>query len=381
MSSNKVGTERLSFGWDEEVCVLVEMGFTASQASHALNVCGGNTKDAYDFLSSSNELVSSSRGGTQAAALFDFDSTKPRQVFDENVDGQVDYSSSTLNMTRPPQSNATPGAFRVGDSNSVAGTVIVGTPHQDVQNVQTGSIAPVEAEIVEDDLQERRELEAQLQRVLEERENAPVAQVVDTSNWWTKRRNRLCAERENAPIAQVQSTISSSRECHLSRKHNTKMLVSVRKDIRRLYVLVCAALVLVLVGIIVAVSLSLTLGKQSAPAPANDSNNTAPTPTSILTPSPSPGQQHRNRYQWPSDHPCGWRPQHPLAPKQGPSDMDRCTQVPHVQWESSCLIRPLKLFRPSEKIRRRHSSTRKKSTRRASARGKSASSSSQSWTI
>jgi hypothetical protein len=130
-----------------------------------------------------------------AGALFDFDSTKPRQVFDENVDGQVD-SSSTLNMTRlprPPQSNATPGAFRVGDSNSVAGTVIVvGTPHQDVQNVQTGSIAPVEAKIVQDDLQERRELEAQLQRVLEERENTPIAQVVDTSNWWSKRRNRLC---------------------------------------------------------------------------------------------------------------------------------------------------------------------------------------------
>jgi hypothetical protein len=117
-----------------------------------------------------------------AGALFDFDSTKPRQVFDENVDGQVD-SSSTLNMwlPRPPQSNATPGAFRVGDSNSNAGTVIVGTPHQDVQNVQTGSIAPVEAEIAQDDLQERRELEAQLQRVLEERENAPIAQVVDTS--------------------------------------------------------------------------------------------------------------------------------------------------------------------------------------------------------
>jgi hypothetical protein len=74
-------------------------GLHGVATSHALNVCGGNTKDAYDFLSSSNELVSSSRGGTQAAALFDFDSTKPRQVFDENVDGQVDYSSSTLNMT------------------------------------------------------------------------------------------------------------------------------------------------------------------------------------------------------------------------------------------------------------------------------------------
>jgi hypothetical protein len=109
-------------------------------------------------------------------------------------------------LPRPPQSNATPAAFRVGDSNSVAGTVIVGTPHQDVQNIQTGSIAPVEAEIVQDDLQERRELEAQLQRVLEERENAPMAQVVDTSNWWSKRRNRLCADRENAPIAQVVDT-------------------------------------------------------------------------------------------------------------------------------------------------------------------------------
>jgi hypothetical protein len=288
MSSNKVGTERLSFGWDEEVCVLVEMGFTASQASHALNVCGGNTKDAYDFLSSSNELVSSSRGGTQAAALFDFDSTKPRQVFDENVDGQVDYSSSTLNMTRSPQSNATPGAFRVGDSNSVAGTVIVGTPHQDVQNVQTGSIAPVEAEIVEDDLQERRELEAQLQRVLEERENAPVAQVVDTSNWWTKRRNRLCAERENAPIAQVQSTISSLTGMPSVQEAQCEDAGVRRKDIGRLYVLVCAAFVLVLVGIMVAVSLSLTLGKQSAPPPANDLNNTAPTPTVDTTPSPSP---------------------------------------------------------------------------------------------
>jgi hypothetical protein len=276
-----VGTERLSFGWDEEVCVLVEMGFTASQASHALNVCGGNTKAAYDFLSSSsNELVSSSRGGTQAAALFDFDSTKPRQVFDENVDGQVDYSSSTLNMTRSPQSNATPGAFRVGDSNSVAGTVIVGTPHQDVQNVQTGSIAPVEAEIVEDDLQERRELEAQLQRVLEERENAPVAQVVDTSNWWSKRRNRLCAERENAPIAQVPSTISSLTGMPSVQEAHCEDAGVRRKDIRRLYVLVCAALVLVLVGIIVAVSLSLTLGKQSAPPPANDLNNTSPTPAS-----------------------------------------------------------------------------------------------------
>jgi hypothetical protein len=64
-----LGTERLSFGWDEEVCVLVEMGFTASQASHALNVCGGNTKDAYDFLSSSNELVSSSRGGSYTSSM------------------------------------------------------------------------------------------------------------------------------------------------------------------------------------------------------------------------------------------------------------------------------------------------------------------------
>jgi hypothetical protein len=288
MSFNKVGTQRLSFGWDEEVCLLVEMGFTASQASHALNVCGGNTKAAYDFLSSSNELVSSSRGGTRAAALFDFDSTKPRQVFDENVDGQVDYSSSTLNMTGPPQSNATPGAFRVGESNSVAGTVIVGIPHQDVQNVQTGSIAPVEAEIVEDDLQERRELEAQLQRVLEERENAPVAQVVDTSNWWTKRRNRLCAERENAPIAQVQSTISSLTGMPSVQEAQCEDAGVRRKDIGRLYVLVCAAFVLVLVGIMVAVSLSLTLGKQSAPPPANDLNNTAPTPTVDTTPSPSP---------------------------------------------------------------------------------------------
>jgi hypothetical protein len=63
-----LGTERLSFGWDEKVCVLVEMGFTGSQASHALNVCGGNTKDAYDFLSSSNELVSSSRGGSYTSS-------------------------------------------------------------------------------------------------------------------------------------------------------------------------------------------------------------------------------------------------------------------------------------------------------------------------
>jgi hypothetical protein len=61
-----------------------------------------------------------------------------------------------------------------------------------------------------------------------------------------------------------------------------------RKDIGRLCVLVCAALVLVLVGIIVAVSLSLTIGKQSAPPPANGLNNTAPTPTVDTTPSPSP---------------------------------------------------------------------------------------------
>jgi hypothetical protein len=188
-------------------------------------------------------------------------------------------------MTRPPQSNATPGAFRVGESNSVAGTVIVGTLHQDEQNIQTGSIAPVEAEIVEDDLQERRELEAQLQRVLEERENAPVAQVVDTSNWWTKRRNRLRAERESVPIAQVVDT--KGRMPSVQEAQYEDAGVS-GKHIRRLYVLVCAALVLVLVGIIVAVSLSLTIGKQLVPATVDNSNNTAPTPTVDTTPSPSP---------------------------------------------------------------------------------------------
>jgi cytoskeletal protein RodZ len=59
------------------------------------------------------------------------------------------------------------------------------------------------------------------------------------------------------------------------------------KHIRRLYVLVCAALVLVLVGIIVAVSLSLTIGKQPVPATVDNSNNTAPTPASTESPRPT----------------------------------------------------------------------------------------------
>jgi hypothetical protein len=88
--------------------------------------------------------------------------------------------------------------------------------------------------------------------------------------------------------ARKQSTISSLTGMPSVQEAQCEDAGVSRKDIRRLYVLVCAALVLVLVGIIVAVSLSVTIGKQSAPPPANDLNNTSPTPTVDTTPSPSP---------------------------------------------------------------------------------------------
>jgi hypothetical protein len=88
--------------------------------------------------------------------------------------------------------------------------------------------------------------------------------------------------------ARKQSTISSLTGMPSVQEAQCEDAGVSRKDIRRLYVLVCAALVLVLVGIIVAVSFSVTLAKQSAPAPANGSNNTTPTPTVDTTPSPSP---------------------------------------------------------------------------------------------
>ena len=100
------------------------------------------------------------------------------------------HSQNRVRTPRPPQSSTVLGRFLLVES-SVAGNghVIIGNPHQDERTIQTRSIAPVEAEIVEDDLQERRELEAQLRRVLEERENAVVAQVVDQNQLlWTNTR-------------------------------------------------------------------------------------------------------------------------------------------------------------------------------------------------
>jgi hypothetical protein len=88
--------------------------------------------------------------------------------------------------------------------------------------------------------------------------------------------------------ARKQSTISSLTGMPSVQEAQCEDAPVSRKDIRRLYVLVCAALVLVLVGIIVAVSLSLTIGKQPVPATVDNSNNTAPTPTVDTTPSPSP---------------------------------------------------------------------------------------------
>ena len=60
-----------------------------------------------------------------------------------------------------------------------------------------------------------------------------------------------------------------------------------RKDIRRLYMLVCAAIVLVVVAIVVTLSLVFTIGK-SAPAPVDASGNTGPTSPSTPSTLPPP---------------------------------------------------------------------------------------------
>lgn len=99
--------------------MLVEMGFTAAQASHALEVCDGNPDDAYDFLCSPAEAVSSSQDETQTAAMnssdeldalvgMGFDSTKARQALDA-TDGQIDDAVQYLLSGRgKPEQRATP---------------------------------------------------------------------------------------------------------------------------------------------------------------------------------------------------------------------------------------------------------------------------------
>lgn len=93
-------SHNISTGWDDEVNMFVEMGFTAAQAHDALKVCGGNVDDAYDFLCSKTGAVSSSQVETQTAAK-SFSTVK--------ATGQSNVRA--VRTPRPPQSNTRPGAF------------------------------------------------------------------------------------------------------------------------------------------------------------------------------------------------------------------------------------------------------------------------------
>lgn len=124
---------------------------------------------------------------------------------DMSVENDVTENRQSPGGTRspqPPQTNTCPGAFPIGG---------IGSTIAEPEECSTGtlSLQPVTAEIVEYDLEDRRELEAQLRRVLHERENAAVAQVVvqdpriysqdvtsdSSSGWWSKRRNRMTSQR------------------------------------------------------------------------------------------------------------------------------------------------------------------------------------------
>jgi hypothetical protein len=95
-------SRNISTGWDDEVNMFVEMGFTAAQAHDALKVCGGNVDDAYDFLCSKTGAVSSSHIETQTAAK-SFSSVK--------ATGQSD--ARAVRTPRPPQSNTRPAGTTV----------------------------------------------------------------------------------------------------------------------------------------------------------------------------------------------------------------------------------------------------------------------------
>jgi hypothetical protein len=122
--------------------------------------------------------------------------------------------------------------------------------------------------------------------------------------------------------ARKQSTISSLTGVPSVQEAQCEDAGVSRKDIRRLYVLVCAALVLVLVGIIVAVSLSVTLAKQSNPAPANGTNITAPTLASTENPRPTTPEPVSMPSTTPADATTT------SAPEQAPSTVPVPTESP-----------------------------------------------------
>lgn len=108
--------------------MLVEMGFSAPQAHDALEVCGGNMDDAYDFLCSNAGAVSTSQLETQTAAKsfslnalvgMGFDSTKARQALDA-TDGRLDDAVAYLLSGKGKPGQCAPPKKKLATDSSAA---------------------------------------------------------------------------------------------------------------------------------------------------------------------------------------------------------------------------------------------------------------------